>query len=104
VEAFHALSDFAAAVAQKRGFSAELAANYNRASTNIQLLGTAEQIQLLRELTAGLEANFLDGSVVGPLMDDLRTQLRNELNLELVEERFIITRAIPDSKSPGNPD
>jgi hypothetical protein len=81
IEAFQAL-EFSA----HRIYNTETSPPIEKALANVQLLGTAKQVMIAKEM---IECFAADGSIDWmPLLLDLRDDLRTELGLETVPREF----------------
>jgi hypothetical protein len=76
--------------ASNRGMTAEHEAALESAISDIQLLGTPQQVDLAERLAREIAATRAAGT--GPLLEDLRATLRRELQLEKAPPRLVWLR------------
>jgi hypothetical protein len=69
--------------AGNRPLTEEVAPELERAVADIQLFGTPKQVELVQTFALGFAENKRHS--LDPLLNDLRRELRNELNLESVQ-------------------
>lgn len=86
VNAYRKLNSFACVLASRERGTASLAADINSAVGDIQLFGSEEQIQLVKEISEHMvESHEVPGQKLVALLLDLRNCLRCELGLETID-------------------
>ena len=105
IESFEALTTFSAVVVGNVPGSRKTADDFNNAITKIQLLGSAEQIELVSGITEMMsKQRHIDPTKLDSLLRDLRKDLRAELDLAEVDKPINVARVVlaeDSSKSPN---
>ncbi len=79
-----------------RPISPETAPDFEKAIADIQLFGTARQVELAQQFAVGMAESSTHS--LDPLLADLRQSLRNELDLECLLDKLKYLRfSFPDS-------
>jgi hypothetical protein len=81
IKTFQYLAD-----AANRNLETQDKRNIEKATSDIQLLGSKSQIQILNDYCKNLKEK--KEASLGPLLDDLRNELRKELKLGLIKEEI----------------
>ena len=95
VETFTAINTFFTYLLIHENPPAEVRTNFNNAISMIQLLGSQSQIEKFSSILekmmeiSATQSSKLKGSEIDTLLQDVRNELRNELQLEQVNNKVI---------------
>jgi hypothetical protein len=82
--------------AGNRPLTNDVAPEFEKAVADIQLFGTPKQVELAQAFALGFAENGTHS--LDPLLNELRQELRKELNLESVEPKIKYLRITYDKK------
>lgn len=82
--------------AGNRPLTQEVAPEFEKAVADVQLFGTRKQVELARTFALGFAKNGTHS--LDPLLNELRQELRKELNLESVPANITYLRISHDEK------
>ena|SRR5712692_852308 len=86
--------------AGNRPLTKEVAPEFEKAIADIQLFGTPKQVELAQAFALGFAESGIHS--LDPLLNELRQELRKELNLEPVEPNIKYLRISYDEKQKAN--
>jgi hypothetical protein len=85
--------------ASNRPITPAVSPEFEKAIADIQLFGTPTQVMKAQEFSRGFAKN--GGHALDPLLNDLRAELRHELQLEAVPAQIVYLRMIFDEAGEG---